>query len=68
MIRNPNIVLRSLSLRNVSGAFMDAISCMKFDYVASGHYANVVHPSAGEMDEDSVLELSQDMVPIFDTI
>lgn len=45
---------------------MDAINCMNFDYVASGHYANVVHP-AGQMGKDSVLQLSQDMVPIFDT-
>ncbi|ONI05915.1 hypothetical protein PRUPE_5G028600 [Prunus persica] len=56
---NPDVLCNT---RIKFGAFMDAISCMKFDYVASGHYANVVHPSAGEMDEDSVLELSQDMV------
>ncbi|KAL0715408.1 hypothetical protein Bca4012_064730 [Brassica carinata] len=31
---------------------------MEYDYVASGHYAKVVHPPAGP----SVLELSQDMV------
>lgn len=43
---------------------MDAISGMGFDYVASGHYANVVHPVADQIDEPSVLELSQDMVPI----
>ena len=42
---------------------MDAIDSMDFDYVASGHYAKVVHPSADQMDKDSVLELSQDMVP-----
>ncbi|KAL6179215.1 hypothetical protein ACLB2K_050731 [Fragaria x ananassa] len=42
--------------------FMDAIDSMDFDYVASGHYAKVVHPSADQMDKDSVLELSQDMV------
>src|ERR1044072_6117271 len=46
------------------GAFLDAIGGMGFDYVASGHYANVTHPSE-HMDEPSVLELSQDMVPIF---
>lgn len=45
---------------------MDAISSMGFDYVASGHYANVIHPYADQMDEPSVLELSQDMVPIRD--
>lgn len=43
---------------------MDAISSMDFDYVASGHYANVVHPSGGEVNKDSVLELSRDMVII----
>ncbi|KAL0731760.1 hypothetical protein Bca4012_027854 [Brassica carinata] len=37
---------------------MDAISDMEYDYIASVHYAKVVHPPAGP----SVLELSQDMV------
>lgn len=46
------------------GAFLDAISGTGFDYVASGHYANVIHPSANQIDEPSVLELSQDMVTI----
>lgn len=46
---------------------MDSINSMKFDYVASGHYANVVHPPASQTDKDSVLELSQDMVPVYDT-
>lgn len=46
----------------IPGAFMDAISNMEFDYVASGHYANVIHPSADQMDKPSVLELSKDMV------
>ncbi|TXG73311.1 hypothetical protein EZV62_001890 [Acer yangbiense] len=42
---------------------MDAISSMLFDYVASGHYANVVHPNAADqMDKPSVLEQSKDMV------
>lgn len=41
---------------------MDAISNMEFDYVASGHYANVIHPSADQMEKPSVLELSKDMV------
>lgn len=35
---------------------------MGFDYVASGHYAKVIHPFEDQMDELSVLELSQDMV------
>lgn len=42
---------------------MDAISNMEFDYVALGHYANVIHPSADQMDKPSVVELSKDMVP-----
>lgn len=41
---------------------MDAISSMDFDYVASGHYANVIHPSAGALNKHSILELSRDMV------
>lgn len=41
---------------------MDAISSLEFDYVASGHYANVIHPSADQMDKPSVLELSKDPV------
>lgn len=43
---------------------MDAISSMEFDYVASGHYANVVHSCTNQMDDASILELSQDMVLI----
>lgn len=42
---------------------MDAIGSMEFDFVASGHYAKVVHPSADQMHKDSALELSQDTVP-----
>lgn len=44
----------------VIGAFVDAIGGMKFDFIASGHYAKVVHPDSG--DEHSTLELSKDMV------
>ena len=43
---------------------MDAISSMDFDYVASGHYAKVVHSFINEMDGASALELSQDAVCI----
>lgn len=43
---------------------MDAISSMEFDYVASGHYANVVHPFTDQADGDSVLEMSKDRVTI----
>ena len=49
-------------VRLSSGAFLDAISGMNFDFVASGHYAKVVHKSADQTDEFSVLELSKDMV------
>lgn len=41
---------------------MDAISSMEFDYVASGHYAKVVHSSADQEYKPSVLELSKDKV------
>lgn len=46
----------------IVGAFMDAISTMDFDYVASGHYAKVVHTVTNENDAVSFLELSKDMV------
>lgn len=46
------------------GAFLDAIGGMGFDYVASGHYAKVVHSFVDKTDGASILELSQDMVPI----
>ncbi|KAJ4882164.1 transferase [Raphanus sativus] len=52
---NPDVLCNT---RIKFGAFMDAISDMEYDYIASGHYAKVVHPPAGP----SVLELSQDMV------
>lgn len=44
---------------------MDAINKMDFDYVASGHYANVIHSCRSQMDNVSVLELSNDTVPNF---
>ncbi|KAM7272425.1 hypothetical protein ACFE04_027088 [Oxalis oulophora] len=53
---NPDVLCNT---RIKFGAFMDAISNMEFDYIASGHYANVVHPGANE---PSILELSKDMV------
>ncbi|XP_057539097.1 uncharacterized protein LOC130817421 [Amaranthus tricolor] len=56
---NPDVLCNT---RIKFGAFMDAISGMDFDYVASGHYANVIHPSGGEVNKASVLELSSDMV------
>ncbi|XP_028757144.1 uncharacterized protein LOC114716323 [Neltuma alba] len=56
---NPDVLCNS---RIKFGAFMDAISNMGFDYVSSGHYANVVHPPADQMDKPCVLELSQDVI------
>ncbi|KAL6341021.1 hypothetical protein AAG906_032134 [Vitis piasezkii] len=56
---NPDVLCNT---RIKFGAFMDAISSMEFDYVASGHYANVVHSFTDQMDKPSVLELSKDMV------
>ncbi|XP_047322774.1 tRNA-specific 2-thiouridylase MnmA [Impatiens glandulifera] len=55
---NPDVLCNT---RIKFGAFMDAISSMKFDYIASGHYANVVH-SFEEEKKPSILELSNDMV------
>ncbi|CAJ1933217.1 unnamed protein product [Sphenostylis stenocarpa] len=56
---NPDVLCNT---RIKFGAFLDAIGGMGFDYVASGHYANVIHPCADGINEPSVLELSQDMV------
>ncbi|XP_015875895.2 uncharacterized protein LOC107412608 isoform X2 [Ziziphus jujuba] len=56
---NPDVLCNT---RIKFGAFMDAISKMDFDYVASGHYANVIHSSRSQTDNITVLELSNDMV------
>ncbi|CAH2078954.1 unnamed protein product [Thlaspi arvense] len=56
---NPDVLCNT---RIKFGAFMDAISGMEYDYIASGHYAKVVHPPADQNDSSSLLELSQDMV------
>ncbi|KAG2328502.1 hypothetical protein Bca52824_011230 [Brassica carinata] len=56
---NPDVLCNT---RIKFGAFMDAISDIDYDYIASGHYAKVVHPPADQSDSSSVLELSQDMV------
>lgn len=56
---NPDILCNT---RIKFGAFMDAISSMEFDYVASGHYAHVIHSSLDQIDSSSVLELSNDTV------
>ncbi|CAH1454533.1 unnamed protein product [Lactuca virosa] len=44
------------------GAFMDAIGNLDFEFVASGHNANVIHPLIDETNELSFLQLSTDMV------
>ncbi|KAK9939691.1 hypothetical protein M0R45_016380 [Rubus argutus] len=56
---NPDILCNT---RIKFGVFIDAISSMEFDFVASGHYAKVVHPSGDQIHKDSALELSQDTV------
>ncbi|KAM0068470.1 putative sulfurtransferase [Helianthus debilis subsp. tardiflorus] len=56
---NPDVLCNT---RIKFGAFMDAISNMDFDYVASGHYAKVVHTVTNDNDALSFLELSKDMV------
>ncbi|MQM10184.1 hypothetical protein Taro_043078, partial [Colocasia esculenta] len=55
---NPDVLCNT---RIKFGAFLDAIENMKFDYVASGHYAQIVHPSSDQK-EFSGLKLSSDMV------
>ncbi|KAL4576910.1 hypothetical protein LXL04_013011 [Taraxacum kok-saghyz] len=55
---NPDVLCNT---RIKFGAFMDAISNMNFDFVASGHYAKVVHPISDETNELSFLQLSKDM-------
>ncbi|KZV34001.1 mitochondrial tRNA-specific 2-thiouridylase 1-like [Dorcoceras hygrometricum] len=56
---NPDVLCNT---RIKFGAFVDAIVGRRFDFVASGHYAKVVHPDIGSKDEPSTLELSKDMV------
>jgi hypothetical protein len=45
-----------------AGAFLEAIENLGFDYIASGHYAHVVHPSVENTDVPSLLQLSKDKV------
>ncbi|KAI3721983.1 hypothetical protein L2E82_33004 [Cichorium intybus] len=56
---NPDVLCNT---RIKFGAFMDAINNMNFDFIASGHYAKVVHPITNETNELSFLQLSKDMV------
>ncbi|CAH1454557.1 unnamed protein product [Lactuca virosa] len=55
---NPDVLCNT---RFKFGAFMDAISNMDFEFVASGHYAKVIHPLTDETNELSFLQLSKDM-------
>ncbi|KAI3414779.1 tRNA-5-taurinomethyluridine 2-sulfurtransferase [Psidium guajava] len=55
---NPDVLCNT---RIKFGAFMDAISSMEYDFIASGHYAKVVH-SSNHIDNASELKLSEDMV------
>lgn len=45
-----------------AGAFLEAIENLGFDYIASGHYAHVVHPPFENAEGPSVLQLSKDEV------
>ncbi|CAA2992247.1 uncharacterized protein LOC111400950 [Olea europaea var. sylvestris] len=56
---NPDVLCNT---RIKFGAFMDAIGGTKFDFVASGHYARVVHGDGDQKDKLSILELSKDIV------
>ncbi|XP_052193185.1 uncharacterized protein LOC127801807 [Diospyros lotus] len=56
---NPDILCNT---RIKFGAFLDAIAGLEFDFVASGHYAKVVHFFVEQRDELSILELSKDLV------
>ncbi|KAJ6812871.1 uncharacterized protein M6B38_146045 [Iris pallida] len=56
---NPDVLCNT---RIKFGAFLEAVESMKFDYIASGHYARVIHPSFSEKNGPSVLALSKDVV------
>ncbi|XP_072990902.1 uncharacterized protein [Typha latifolia] len=56
---NPDVLCNT---RIKFGAFLQAIECMEFDYVASGHYAHVVHSPLEQADGPSMLKLSKDTV------
>lgn len=56
---NPDVLCNT---RIKFGAFLEAIKNMDFDYIASGHYACVLHSPYDKRDESSILALSKDMV------
>ncbi|CAA0815287.1 Unknown protein [Striga hermonthica] len=55
---NPDVLCNT---RIKFGAFVEAIGGMSFDFIASGHYAKVVHSDSGDKDGSSSLKLSKDM-------
>ncbi|XP_078177776.1 tRNA (5-methylaminomethyl-2-thiouridylate)-methyltransferase isoform X1 [Carex rostrata] len=56
---NPDVLCNT---RIKFGAFLEAVKKMEFDYIASGHYAHVVHSSPENPSGLSILKLSRDMV------
>lgn len=56
---NPDVLCNT---RIKFGAFLEAVESMKFDYIASGHYAYVTHSSFDQKNVPSILSLSKDMV------
>ncbi|XP_042513110.1 tRNA-specific 2-thiouridylase MnmA [Macadamia integrifolia] len=56
---NPDVLCNT---RIKFGAFLDAITNIEFDYIASGHYARVIHPCSDQSERPSILELSKDKV------
>ncbi|XP_062208830.1 uncharacterized protein LOC133910450 [Phragmites australis] len=56
---NPDVLCNT---RIKFGAFLEAIEKLGFDYIASGHYAHVIHPSVENTEAPSVLQLSKDKV------
>ncbi|KAF8718206.1 hypothetical protein HU200_025697 [Digitaria exilis] len=56
---NPDVLCNT---RIKFGAFLEAIENLGFDYIASGHYAHVVHPSVENTEAPSVLQLSKDKI------
>jgi len=45
-----------------AGAFLEAIENLGFDYIASGHYAHVIHPSDENTEAPLLLQLSKEKV------
>ncbi|CAN6296332.1 unnamed protein product [Urochloa humidicola] len=56
---NPDVLCNT---RIKFGAFLEAIENLGFDYIASGHYARVVHPPVENTEAPSVLQLSKDKI------